>query len=461
MGGRIGRLWLALAVVGLIAAGCGNSGDDDDAAPTTTEATDTSTDDGDDGDGEDGRDTFVPIEGVPGVTDEEIGFAVIGLREGNPLGTCILDCYLDGINAYFAFRNDEGGIYGRELVVSQELDDQLTQNQVKALEVISGDKAFGSFNATLAASGWGDLNDAGIPTYVWGIHANEAAGREAIWPHTAVQCFDCTSRGLPYAAQEVGATKVASLGYGVTENSRVCAETVQKSFERYGEDVGVEFAYLNNTLDFGLPNGIGPEVSAMKEAGVDFISTCIDLNGMKTLATELNRQGMEDVVLYHPNTYNHPFVEENAELFEGDIVGVGFRPFEAEAEGSLLEDYLTWMEETGAEISELAMVGWINADLAFEGLLAAGPEFDRQKVIDATNELTEWNAGGLIIPIDWTRQHNPPTEGDPTNDFESECFAPVKIVDGAFETLAPPETPWFCWSNEDQDWSEPVPTNFE
>jgi hypothetical protein len=29
---------------------------------------------------------------------------------------------------------------------------------------------------------------------------------------------------------------------------------------------------------------------------------------MKTLAQELQRQGMDDVVLYHPNTSNHDFV---------------------------------------------------------------------------------------------------------------------------------------------------------
>ena len=63
----------------------------------------------------------------------------------------------------------------------------------------------------------------------------------------------------------------------------------------------------------------------MKEAGVDFISTCIDLNGMKTLAQELDRQGMGDVTMLHPNTYNQQFVKDNADLFEGDYVGVVFR----------------------------------------------------------------------------------------------------------------------------------------
>ena len=104
----------------------------------------------------------------------------------------------------------------------------------------------------------------------------------------------------------------------------------------YSADTGVELAYTNDDLAYGLPNGIGPEVTAMKDAGVDFVSTCIDLNGMKTLAQELQRQGMDDVVLYHPNTYNQDFVAEAGDLFEGDIVSVGFRPFEADSEGTAL-----------------------------------------------------------------------------------------------------------------------------
>ena len=71
------------------------------------------------------------------MTDDEISYAAIGTGENNPLGTCILDCYLDGIEAYFAFRNSEGGIFGRDLVVGEVLDDGLGQNQAKALEVIS------------------------------------------------------------------------------------------------------------------------------------------------------------------------------------------------------------------------------------------------------------------------------------------------------------------------------------
>jgi hypothetical protein len=106
------------------------------------------------------------------------------------------------------------------------------------------------------------------------------------------------------------------------------------------------------------------------------------------------------------------------------------------------------------------MVGWINADLAFEGLLAAGPEFDRASVVAATNAMTAYDAGGLINPIDWTRQHVPPSDDDRSTGYALECSALVHVVNGAFETVGPPDKPWLCWDNANRDWSEPVPTSF-
>jgi ABC-type branched-subunit amino acid transport system substrate-binding protein len=267
---------------------------------------------------------------------------------------------------------------------------------------------------------------------------------------------------VPYAATTVKATKIASLGYGVSQNSKLCAGTVAKSVEKYADKTGQKVAYLNDKLDYGLPNGIGPEVTAMKKAGVDFISTCIDLNGMKTLAQELDRQGMQNVVLYHPNTYNQDFVKQAGSLFEGDIVGVAFRPFEADPGSTDLKYYLEWMQKKGSPLTELAMVGWINADTAFQGLKAAGANFDRAKIVAATNKLTAFSAGGLINPVDWSRQHNPPTEADPvTNGYKQECVAQVKVVSGAFQTVGPKDKPWLCWPIADRGWSDPVPTDLK
>jgi hypothetical protein len=448
------RAIAALTILVLTASACGNSGDDD-ASPTTEGGSDTTA-----ASGEEDRDTFVSLDGVPGVSDDEISYTVIGTKENNPLGTCILDCYVDGIEAYFAFRNSEGGIFGRDLVVGQTLDDALGQNQAKALEVISADDAFGVFNAPLLASGFGDLEEAGIPTYNWGIHATEAANRTHIFPSTVIQCADCTGRAVPYLAQLAGKSKVGALGYGDTENSKACTDGIRRSVELYSEDTGTEAAYFNDEQTFGGWKGAARTVvTAMKQAGVEVVATCMDLNGMKTLAEELHRQDMDDVVLLHPNTYNQQFVADAGGLFDGDFVSVQYRPYEADADGTALEDYLHWMDENGSELSELAMMGWINASLAFDGLLAAGPEFDRDKVTAATNGLTDWTAGGIVEPIDWAKAHTPFTDDTRPDDAGDECSAVVKVVDGKFETVAPADKPWLCFP-PGKDWAEPENTNF-
>ena len=453
------RALLAATIVGLltIAVGCGNS--KGSSAPSTTAPATTAAGGTSNGGGDATRDKFVPRPGVPGVTDKEISYAVIGTKTGNPLGICILDCYTAGIKAYFAYRNDQGGIYGRKLVVGEVLDDELAQNQQKSLSVISDKNIFGAFSATLLPAGWGDLDAAGVPTYTWGIHAADSANRAANFPSQVVRCPDCPRATVPYVASKSGATKAASIGYGVSENSKVCTQTWADAFKKYQKDSGVQLAYTNADLQYGLPNGIGPEVSAMKAAGVDFIATCIDLNGMKTLAQELKRQGMDDVVLYHPNSYDQTFVGKSGDLFEGDAVVVGFRPLEADAGTSTLDDFKKWMAKQGVAPSELAMVGWINASLAFDGLLAAGPEFDRAKVISATNSLTDWTADGLLEPVDWTKAHTPYTAANPEND--PECVALVRVRSGKFVPFDSPSKPWLCFDESSSTRFEPAPTNFE
>ena len=449
------RALAALSILAVVATGCSNSSDDDASDDTETDGSDTPA-----ASGEEERDTFVELSGVPGVTDDEISYAAIGTQEVNPLGTCILDCYTKGINAYFAYRNSEGGIFGRDLVLGQTLDDGLGNNQAVSLEVISAEDQFGVFQAPLLATGFADLDDAGVPTYNWGIHATEAANRIHIFPSTIIQCADCTGRGVPYLAEQAGKSKVAALGYGDTDNSKACTDGIRRSVELYGEDTGTEAVYFNDEQTFtGFKGTARTVVTAMKQAGVEFVATCMDLNGMKTLAEELHRQDMDDVVLSHPNTYNQQFVADAGDLFEGDYVSVQYRPYEADAEGTALEDYLHWMEETGSELSELAMMGWINASLAFDGLLAAGPEFDRDKVTAATNSLTDWTAGGLLEPVDWATAHTPFTDDTRPDDAGDECAAVVKVVDGAFEVVAEPDKPWLCFP-PGTDWAEPEPTTF-
>lgn len=479
---RCRGLLCLLLVIGILGAGCSNSGDDDaattsttagdDGAATTTgdaEATTTAAAVGDGGEATGGAiDEFVPITDVPGVSDDAIAFAALGTGPAsNPLGTCTLDCYRAGIEAYFAYRNSEGGLYGRELALTRIVDDELANNQVKALEIIDADDTFGVFAIPFIASGYADLAAAGVPLYTTLISAPATDGIDSAYALPgAVNCIECSDPFYSYVARLANATRVASLGYGADQSSVNCVAGHVKSIEQYGASDGIEMAYTNDELAFGLPNGLGPEVTAMKDAGVELIITCIDQNGAKTLIQELERQGMDDVtVMVSQDGYgSQSFLEESGELYDGNYMTVTFRPFEANNEGTQVEQFLQWMEETadpGVDLS-YAMYGWIGADLAYQGLVAAGPDFDRASVIEATNAIDDYTAGGLVSPIDWSRQHQAPTDDDPiTHGADPDCLTLVRITPEAFELVGDPDKPWLCWDRAEEDYTEPVAMTFE
>ena len=502
---RVWKLALIIAALAMVASACGNAGDDDDGgapAPTAAPAAPEEPDDEpapapaesedepapapaepedepapapEEPDDEpapapaepeepeepeepDHRHTFVSIDGVPGVNDDEIKVTSIVTISNNTLGTNIAS-YNDGIEAYFNFINDTGGIYGRELVLANKRDDQLFQNQGQALAMVEEDDSLAAFVATLLFFGADTLNDAGVPTFGWGIH-NEFADRPNIFGHVAPNCIGCIHQLWPWIASQVGATKAGIFGYGNSENSKICAEGTRNSIEHYSaESGGMTVEFFDTSIEFGLAGGVAPQVSEMKDAGVDIIYTCLDLNGMRTIAQELAKQDYRDqVTMYHPNTYNHEFVAANADLFEGDLVFTQFVPFEADIDSHLQKAFFTYTE--GIKLEEQTMVGWLNAHLFYEGLLAAGPEFDRASLVEAVRTFENYSHDGLTNPVDWNRQISLPND-NPDADYEYRCLTGVQIVDGTFEQwTGEPGKPWLCWETFREDWHEPEALTF-
>lgn len=449
-----GRRLLALVVaMGMFVTACGNSDDDDAAGGGDTTST-TASDGGSDGERSDEVDVgeFQPLEGVPGVTDEEISFAVMGTGPANPLGYCLLECYEAGVQAYFDWRNELGGVHGRDLVIGRVDDDEFVNTQVTLLELVEDDSIFGIFGAPLQYPGYADVGQTDVPLYTTFPAAPDADGHENIYIPSGTICIDCVNPTTVEMARLVGATKVASLGFGVSQASKDCAANVKDAVDLFGPGAGVEHVYLNDELAFGFPNGVGPEVTAMKNAGVDFIATCIDQTSALSLEQELHRQGMEDVVIQLPQGYgDDEFLAANADLLEGDMLTLTYRPVEAEIpEGSMIEIMVERLEQIG-QINDYAIQGWMGADLAVTGLLAAGPQFDRQTVIDATNRITDYTAGGLLRPVDWTTAHDAPTEDEP---YRS-CSTFLRVSDGQLELLGDPAAPFSCWDLPLDGWTEP------
>ena len=97
------------------------------------------------------------------------------------------------------------------------------------------------------------------------------------------------------------------------------------------------------------------------------------------------------------------------------------------------------MKKTDGRVTENAVFGWINAAQFVAGLKAAGPDFTQQKVVDAVNAMTDFNADGLLPPVDWTTAH----------ENDQDCMALLKIVKGKFKPVyGKPGKPVLCFADD-------------
>jgi branched-chain amino acid transport system substrate-binding protein len=389
---------LALAMVfAVVAAACGNSKAKTVGTSTTVK---------------DGGPSVTAAPGkhvavsAPGVTDKEIRVGGVASVH-NPLGGKYGDIFA-GTKAYFDMVNNAGGIYGRKLVLAAQRDDNTSNNKVQVQGLLSQDHVFAVLPiATLLFTGAQTLVDQRVPTFGWTINPE--------WEGSAKQpksnlfgqagsflCFDCASPGLPWLAKRIGAHKIGVLAYTVSESAK-CADGVKNSFDKYGAASDAKLAFIDKSLSFGTTD-LSVQVSKMKKAGVDLVTTCMDTNGVVTLAKEMKKQQVK-AVQYLPNAYDHDFLDEFGDLFEGSYVRTNFVQWEAKDKPKGLQTYLSAMDRAGLKPSENSIAGWLNADLFVAGLRGAGPAFSRQKVIDAINKMTNYTADGLLDGVDWTRQH--------------------------------------------------------
>jgi branched-chain amino acid transport system substrate-binding protein len=383
---------------------------------------------------------FPPVD-QPGVSQTEIRVGGVASKT-NPLGGEYASSF-DGVKAYFNMVNasKDKGIYGRKLTLAAERDDQLSNNRQEVQGLLSEDNVFAVLPiSSLLFTGAPLLGESGVPTFGWNINAEWGSEQGAGAPNLfgekgSYLCFTCPSSGLPLFAKTIKAKKIGLLAYSVPQSAD-CAKGVQASFDKYPS---AKIEVIDTSLAFGVTDVSG-QVSEMKDKGVDLVTTCMDNNGTLTVAKEMKKQGL-DAVQYLPNAYNQKFIEENGQFFQGSYALTFFTPFEVKQKPKGLKDFQKWMKRGGFEQNENAVAGWINADLLYQGLKAAGPDFTRQKVVDAINQMTDYTASGLLGGVDWRTAHS--------QESVNGCVVLSKIDNGKFvPSFGQPGKPFVCYPNQ-------------
>ena len=405
------RMLVTAVFVSLLAAACSNSTSE---GTTTTSAAK----------GGDSSATQVAVT-APGVTADEIRVGGVASTT-NPLGGKDGESF-DGVKAYFAMVNSEGGIYGRDLTMASERDDQLSNNDAEVQGLLEQDNVFAALPmTTLLFTGSDRLVQSGIPTFGWTINpewqgTTEVPKLNLFGQAGSYLCLGCEQPQVAYVAKISDSHKIGVLAYNVPQSTE-CAEGWEKTFDIYGEEADAEVVFSDKSLSYGITD-LSVQVSKMKDAGVDMVVTCVDTNAVVTLGKELKKQAVS-AIQFLPNGYDQAFLDEFGDLFEGSYAWTSFAPIESKPQPKGMKNYLKWMEATNGRISENSLVGWLNADLFVTGLRKAGPNFDQQKVVSSINEITDYTADGLLSSIDWSNEHN--------KRGETACGAVLIVKDSKF-----------------------------
>jgi hypothetical protein len=338
------------------------------------------------------------------------------------------------------------------------------KNQLTVQQMLVEDKPYAAFIATDLFTGAKELASAGIPTYGWNINA-EWAGPKNFFPNIAPICFQgcpLLPHVLPTLVKAENRHKVAVIGYNVPQAAG-CVNGAKNTMAMFGKDVNAQIVFSDASAAFGNTDW-SPQVSQMKAKGADFLVTCLDFNADYAVAKEMQREGINDkVVFYHANLYNQPFVTQNADAFKNGIVLAQITAIENQPQIPAVKAYYDYMTAHKLLISEMTMQGWIAGTQFVDSLKAAGPNFTWANLINAWNTQKAYSAGGWVPPIDWTKQHTDPGQGDQyRSDFECANFLKIG-ADGRFAPfLAKPGKPWVCWDNHKLDqWQTPVNVSFE
>jgi ABC-type branched-subunit amino acid transport system substrate-binding protein len=362
----------------------------------------------------------------PGVTAEQIKVGGVTTSSNDPTGGRLGTAF-DGVEAYFDYINSKGGVYGRELVLDSKRDDGLANNRSEVQALLTRDDVFAALPiAVQLYTGAGLLADEGIPTYGWDINEewgseNHKPGPENFFTNVGGYiCFTCATAGpQSWLPKKLDRRRIGTLAFNVSQ-STACAEGLEASLEKYKTG---KIVFMDKSLSFGTPD-YSAQVAQMKDKDVNLVITCIDGNGAATLAREMKKQGLEAPQIL-PNSYNRELVKKNADVLEGSYLFTTFAPLETKPAPPGLERYKKWIKKSGGATTENSLMGWINADEFVTGLKAAGPNFTRQKVVDATNALKGYTAAGLVPPLDWRTAHTD----------QIDCYAVLKVVDGKFKPV--------------------------
>jgi len=381
---------------------------------------------------------------APGVTPTSITVGSIANVTG-PLSSDFAPL-VNGVQAYFSMVNAAGGVDGRKLDLAFQTNDQgsPTTDLTVAQQLVQQDHVFAVVGVgTPFFGGARYLAQQGVPTFGYVVSSDWSDGPTLFGVNGSYLGFSTAAMGEAYVAQQLHAASVGIVAYGVPQSAAACQAAVTGM---RGFGVNVSFTDLN----FAFGSDPSVDVLHMKAHHVDLLLTCLDINGNVSFARAISQNELAVHELWL-NGYDRNTLQQYASIMNGITFSLQHVPFEAATSfpGKYpgMQTYLREMQryQPGYADNEIALDGWINAAQFVAGLRAVGRDVTQTKLVAAINNTSDFTAGGLIPPVDWTRGHTSAGLGP----F---CAAYVEAMNGRFvPEFVQPENQVFACFKEGSD----------
>jgi ABC-type branched-subunit amino acid transport system substrate-binding protein len=364
-----------------------------------------------------------------GVTGETITIGNVSTLSGPVPG--LFAGAVIGTQAFVAYQNSLGGVFGRKLRIDVR-DDQFDtgQNRAQTVDLIS--RAFGlvgSFSLYDDAA-VKQMEAAGIPN----IQVPLTTGLQESPANFSI---NPVRRGSPAGPWNLFKSKFPG--------------AIGKVGGLYGDVPAAKDSFLNNKFaaesvgyKFVYERGFQPtetdftaDVVRMKSTGVRFFFTNGDVKSVARMAKAMQQQGFKpDAFVVFGPAYDATFVPLGGAAVEG-VLNIGTQAMylgedaRTVPEIALMNQWLNRVKP-GYRPDLFAAYGWGSARLFVKALQDAGPRPTRANVVAALRKINQWDGNGLFAPA------------GPASKRPATCFIIERVHNGRFERWESPPPGFRC-----------------
>jgi len=328
---------------------------------------------------------------APGVTDASItigtmtdkGSVVAGLNE---------EMY-DAAVAFTEWCNEQGGILGRELVLS-DVDAKLFEYEPAVTEACGRDFALVGGGAVF------DEDPNGVRV---GCNLPNIAGYVVSAP---ARVADLQVQPIPNPIYNIAMGRYRAAAaqfpdsidrYAVMASAIPSVLLVKQQAIEVAEQTGFELVYQVDYQTQG-ETGWANFVREMQEKDVKVLEFIGQPQNLVSLTQEMELAGWRpDVILLSGNFYDALYLEAGGDIAGNIFVQSSFWPMEAAAENKATQDYLDLMERynPGGKTALLGLQSISSYLLFARAATACGSELTAECLIEQARAQEEWTGGGL------------------------------------------------------------------